>query len=201
MLRLTPDRLPDDFKNARCWLDELENPPNYCREDLGGRGICTRCHVNLKDPAFQPPGSVNNNHRGCTLKQSHEPYCPGQCPGLHKCVLYKVYGRSFIAINNLRYTGINHGGEIKALVQQMRRREREERREEERGQREERRRAQEQDRLVASNRFQSMFDALQERVSSGDTSRSSRNPITREELHECLQVCRDLAVTYRDSGR
>ena len=187
--------LPEDFNRARCWLEELNPPKPYSKVDLPGRGVCKTCHVVLKDPAFQPPNTVDNNHRGVSLAVSHEPFCPGPCPGLHKCVLYKVYGRSFVSINNLQNSGVKHGAEIKQLVSYMKRKEREQRREKERQAKEERKTKQQEDRLVAQQRMGSIFRALSDRMPSVE----GKQLINSEELKECLQVCRDIAATYRDT--
>ena len=163
MKRLTLEKCPLDFQRAVCWLDEFDPPKDYIREDpVRGRGICKTCHVSLSDPAFQPYGAVTDTHRGCSLAVSHAPFCPGVCPGLHKCVLLKVYKRSFVSINNLKNSGVKHEAEIKKLVCYMKRQEREQKQEEERRQRRQRQQIQVQQRLVAGNRLKSMFDRYQE---------------------------------------
>ena len=203
MQRLRLEDCPKEFIEAKCWFDEHPDKPNYKKESQVGkasRGICKICHVMLNDPAFQPDGFVNNPHRGMSLQASHEEKCLGPCPSLSKCVLLKVYGKSFTQIHQLctRAGGTNHCSEIKSLVQQLKRRERDEKRDREAQERQARMAERESNRLQASQRLGAMYDVLKERLPEGEVGGVATR-ITTEELKMCFEICKEVASSYQST--
>ena len=138
-------------------------------------------------------------HRQLTLQESHNEYCPGPCPGIHRCVQIVLYGKNVCTVQRMtKNKPVNHNAEVRMLVLQQRRRLQDERKQAERDAIHARNEQQQQHRLAASQKLGSLFSLLEQRRGAEANDTGFRAPISDTELGTVLAMCKEIAGNMAD---